>query len=115
MISVKQMRVIVVDPFNREVREEDINPRLFVVGPVIGGCLEPGFHISRNSVLYVHTCQAGQPSFLLSENNIFHGCALITGGKDRNGSPRPARVSVEDITREVQFLEPCAEGYRCAT
>lgn len=109
------MRLIIVDPFNREAREEDIDPGLFMVGPVVAGCLELGFHISRNAVLYVHSEQAGLPCFLLSENNIFHGCALIIGGEDRNGSPRPARVSVEDIAREIQFLEPCAEGHRYAT
>src|ERR1019366_7869815 len=99
------MRVVVFDPYMREIREEDINPRLFVVGPVAGGCLETGFLIFRNALLYVHRYEAEQPCFMLSEQNIFFGCGLITGGHDRRGSPRAARLSIEDVAAAVQFLK----------
>ena len=104
------MRVILIDPFKREVREDDVNPRLFEVGPVAGGCLESGFHISRSAILYVHRYEAGRPGFLLSENNMFFGFGLITGGYDRRGSPRPARVSVNDVAGTVRFVKETVDG-----
>jgi hypothetical protein len=104
------MRVVVIDPFNREIREEDVNPRLFVVGPVAGGCLDPGFLISGNALLYVHRDDAVQSCFMLAEQNIFHGFGLVTGGHDKRGSPRAARLSVKDVAAAVQFLKPSADG-----
>jgi hypothetical protein len=103
------MRVIVIDPFNREVRTDDVSPRLFEIGPVAGGCLESGFYFSRSAVLYVHRYEAGQPGFLLNENDLFYGFGLITGC-DGRGSPRATRVSVKDIAPIVRFIKPTADG-----
>jgi hypothetical protein len=111
------MRAIVIDPFNRDIREEESNARLFVVGPAAGGCLESGFHlsISGRDVLYVHRDQAGQPGFELREQNIFFGWGLITGGNDGHGCPRPARLSVKHVTGIIRFLEQSEDGLRYAT
>jgi hypothetical protein len=103
------VRIIVIDPFNREIREDYVNPRLFEVGPVAGGCLESGFHISRSAILYLHRYEAGQPGFLLSEQNMFFGFGLITGC-DRSGSPRPTRVAVKDVAVTVRFVKETADG-----
>jgi hypothetical protein len=109
----KIMRVVVIDPFNREIREEDVNPRLFVIGPVAGGCLEECvFQISRSAHLYIHR-DAGCPdarahSFLFREQNIFSNYGLVTGG--RRGIARPSRMSVEEVGLLVRFLVASADG-----
>ncbi|SDO48008.1 hypothetical protein [Afipia sp. GAS231] len=108
------MRAIVIDPFNREIRVEDVNPQMFVVGPAAGGGFESGFLISRSGILFVHSSQAGQPAFELREQNIFFGCGLIAG-IDRQGFPRSTGLSVDHVAGIVRFLEHFEDGLRYAS
>ena len=103
--NLSELRVVIIDPFRREVREawiaDDWNEMQYICG---GGYLEFGIWINQREPLYVNEWAHWPERFVIGGVRSYSGCGVIAGADGRSsGKRKSAKVSVEEIRNVVVF------------
>jgi hypothetical protein len=102
-----RIRVVIIDPYNQEIREAKIARGVFALDAADGGCLRFFGKVTRTNELHIYDGK-GPPCFLVREENIFLGLGFVTGGRDAQRRPRSARISVAEVSSFVRFPDTFA-------
>ncbi len=89
------IRVVIVDPYNQEIRQAKMARGLFALDAVDGGCLQFAAKITRTNGLHTH-CDGKWPHAFLIRG-------YVTGGRDTWGRMRSSRMSVTQLSSLVRF------------
>jgi hypothetical protein len=96
------MRVIIVDPANRAIHEDDFDPRLYADWPDVSAAFD-SLEIFSSTFVYLYEDGRYPDCWVVRERHVLFGYGLITGGSDTLGFPLAPSVSCADVGRIVRF------------
>jgi hypothetical protein len=102
------MRVLVVDPYRRDVFEKDIPKTLKGIQDVVHGCIQDVTRFSNGDILYVNEDALGRfdAYFALGKGEALPGFGVVVGSSGPEGDEGPARSSVEELRARIRYSAP---------
>jgi hypothetical protein len=102
------IRVVVIDPYNQEIREAKMARGLFSLAAVDEVCLQFAGKINRTNELHMLYDGEGLHCFLIREINVYFGLGFVTGGRNAGGRLRSSRIPVAEVLSFVRFPDSFA-------
>lgn len=102
------MRVLVVDPYRRDVFERDIPKTLKGIQDVVHGCIQDVTRLPNGDILYVNEDALGRfdAYFALGKGEALPGFGVVVGSSGPEGDEGPARSSVEELRARIRYSAP---------
>jgi len=97
------IRVIIIDPYNQEIRTAIMARGAFAVGVEDGGCTVFCENLTRMSELHLFQEGGGPHCFVIDQFRAYHGLGFVIGSKDAEGDPRSSTISVAKLLSKVWF------------
>ncbi|GAB9241477.1 DUF3846 domain-containing protein [Bradyrhizobium diazoefficiens] len=109
------MRVLVVDPYRRDVFEKDIPKTLKGIQDVVHGCIQHVTRFSNGDILYVNEDALGRfdAYFALGKGEALPGFGVVVGSSGTEGDEGPARSSVEELRARIRYSAPIFGASDC--
>lgn len=112
------MRVLVIDPYRRNVVERDVPKSLKGIQDVVYGCIQYVTRLRNGDILYVNedALDRFDAYFALENSEFLPGFGVVVGSSGSEGDEGPARSSVGELKARIQYGAPMlgAADYRCA-
>lgn len=102
------MRVLVVDPYRRDVFERDIPKTLKGIQDVVHGCIQDITRLPNGDILYVNEDALGRfdAYFALGKGEALPGFGVVVGSSGPEGDEGPARSSLEELRARIRYSAP---------
>src|SRR5450756_1524765 len=112
------MRVLVIDPYRRDVYERDVPKSLKGIQDVVHGCIQYVTRFRNGDILYVNEDALDRfDAYFARENGEFlPGFGVVVGSSGPEEEEGPARSSVGELKARIQYGAPMlgAADHRCA-
>lgn len=112
------MKVLVIDPYRRDVVERDVPKSLKGIQDVVHGCVQYVTRLRNGDILYVNEDALGRfdAHFALGKGESLPGFGVVVGSSGPEGDEGPARSSVDELKARIRYVAPIlgAADYRFA-
>jgi hypothetical protein len=102
------MRVLVIDPYRRDVFERDIPKSLKGIQGVVHGCIQYVTKLPNGDILYVNEDALGRfdAYFGLNNGETLPGFGVIVGSSGPEDDEGPARSAVDELKARIRYFAP---------
>ncbi|WP_296739116.1 hypothetical protein [Mesorhizobium sp.] len=102
------MRVLVIDPYRRDVFERDVPKSLKGIQDVVHGCIQYVTQFPNGDILYVNEDAVGRfdAYFGLGKGETFPGFGVIVGSSGPENDEGPAHSTVDELKARIRYFAP---------
>lgn len=102
------MRVLVIDPYRRDVYERDVPKSLKGIQDVVHGCIQYVTKLRNGDILYVNEDALGRfdAYFALDKGEFLPGFGVVVGSSGPEDDEGPARSSVDELRARIRYGAP---------
>lgn len=109
------MRVLVIDPYRRDIFERDVPNSLEGIQNVVHGCIQYVDQLPNGDILYVNEDGEGRfdAYFGLGKGDTLPGFGVVVGSLGPDNDQGPALSSVDELRSRIQYFAPLVDVIGC--
>jgi hypothetical protein len=109
------MRVLVVDPYRRDVFERDVPNSLKGIQDVVHGCIQYVNRLPNGDILYVNEDALGRfdAYFAFGKGETLPGFGVVVGSSGPEGDEGPALSSMDELRARIRYFAPISGVADC--